>query len=179
MKTSIINIYWGGKNMKKYFVLGVLIIFIFLTFTPYINALDISKESDAGFDIAIIDIIPYLWEPEEGQAKELHFTLEVKNLGDLPYSDWVKYNGTSSFFITNNSYGTAWGGRWGVLDPGESYCPQSGDGLLFVNFIPRIFSLEYKVTPIDSNPDNNYIKQVYLIRGDGIFPFWIRIPFLE
>lgn len=180
MKTNIINIYLGGKNMKKYFVFSVLIIFILSAFTPYINAQDISKESDAGFDIAIIDIFPYLWEPEEGQVKELHFTLEVKNIGDSPTNDVIRYYGNASFFINKKNYGSAWGALLiGVLDPGESWIPKSGAGLLFLNFIPRIFYIEYEVTPLDSNPDNNYIKQVYLIRGDGIFPFWIRIPFLE
>jgi len=67
----------------------------------------------------------------------------------------------------------------GVLYPGETWITKSGDGLLFLNFIPRIFNIEYEMIPIYSNPENNYIKQVYLVRGGGVFLFWKHLPFLD
>ena len=196
MKINIINIYLGGKNMKKYFIFSLIIIFIFSAFTPYIKAVDntnqesivinnlkdisISEEPSKGFDLAILDIVPYFWKEEKGLSGELHLSLEIKNIGDSPTNDVIRYYGNASYFINKKNYGSAWGALlMGVIEPGESWIPKSGAGLLFLNFIPRIFYIEYEITPLDSNPDNNYIKQVYLIRGDGIFPFWIRIPFLE
>ncbi len=181
--------------MKKYFVLCVILLFIVLAFTPYIKAVDlsnrdlidinsnkvtsISEETDMGLDIAVLDIVPYIWKEEKGLLGELRLSLEIKNVGDTPTSGWVKYNGNASYWINNGTYGSAWGGLLGVLDPGETWIPKSGAGLLFVNIIPRIFYIEYEVTPIDSNPDNNYIKQVYLVRGGEIFSFCIHIPLLE
>jgi len=182
--------------MKKYFVLGIIFLFILLAFTPYIKAVyisnkdyidsinikdkNISEISNQGFDLAIIDIIPYIWKEEKGLTGELHLTLEIKNIGDSPTNKVVKYDGNSTYFITKGNYSRAWGALLiGSLEPGETWIPKSGAGLIFLNIIPRIFYIEYEVTPLDSNPDNNYIKQIYLVRGGGIFPFWKYLPFLE
>ena len=182
--------------MKKYIVLCMIILFIFLSFIPYIKAFNISNResidinnfnetkisevTNQGFDLAIVDIVPYIWKEEKGLLGELHLTLEIKNIGDSPTYGVVRYNGNSSYYITKGSYGSAWGALlMGSIDPGESWIPKSSSGLLFLNIIPRIFNIEYEVTPIDSNPDNNYIKQVYLVSGGGIFPYWKHIPILE
>ena len=166
--------------MKKYIVSCMAILFIFLSFTPYIKAVYIVNQETKGFDLAIIDIIPYIWKEEKGLLGELHLTLEIKNIGDSPTNDVIKYYGNASYFINNRHYGKAWGALLiGVLDPGETWIPKSSSGLLFLNLIPRIFNIEYEVTPLDSNPQNNYIKQVYLVKGEGIFPFWKHFPILE
>ena len=181
--------------MKKNFVLVMIILLILLALTPYIKALNLTKDDsidisnnvitsisegyDMGYDFAIIDIVPYIWTPEKGLLGELRFSLEIKNVGDTDYSGWVKYNGNATYFISNNTYGSAWGGILGTFEAGETWVAKSGAGLLFLNFIPRIFYIDYEVTPTDSNPEDNFIKQVYLIRGGGIFSFWIHIPFLD
>jgi hypothetical protein len=181
--------------MRKYIVICIIILFIFLAFTPYIKAFYVSnqdsidtnnfKETNSevpnqGFDLAIIDIVPYIWKEEKGLLGELHLTLEIKNIGDSPTNKVVKYDGNSTYFITKGNYSRAWGALLiGALDPGETWIPKSSAGLIFLNIIPRIFNIEYEVTPLDSNPDNNYIRQVYLVRGGGIFPFWKHIPVLD
>ena len=173
--------------MKKYIVICIFILFILLAFTPYIKAFyiedkdkKISETSNQGFDLAIIDIVPYIWKEEEGQLGELHLTLEIQNIGDAPTNEIVRYDGNSTYFISNRNYSRAWGALLiGSLDPGETWIPKSSAGLIFLNFIPRIFNIEYMVTPLDSNPDNNFIRQVYLVRGGGFFPFWKHIPALE
>jgi len=181
--------------MKKYIVFSIVVLFILIAFTPYIKALYISnqnsfdnyfkdinnnKDSNQGFDLAIIDIVPYIWKEEKGLLGELHLTLEIKNIGDSPTNKVIKYDGNSTYFITKGNYSRAWGALLiGSLDPGETWIPKSSAGLIFLNIVPRIFNIEYEVTPLDSNPDNNYIRQVYLVRGGGIFPFWKHIPTLE
>ncbi|KYK31617.1 MAG: hypothetical protein AYK22_02060 [Thermoplasmatales archaeon SG8-52-3] len=182
--------------MKKYIAFSIFILVLILAFTPYIKAVYISDQenidsinykdkgisevSNQGFDLAIIDIVPYIWNEGKGLSGELHLTLEIKNVGDSSTTSVVRYYGNSSLFISKNQYGSAWGALLlGSLDPGETWIPKSEAGLLFLNFIPRIFYVEYEVFPLDSNPDNNYIKQVYLVRGGGIFPFWKHLPFLE
>ena len=167
--------------MKKYFILAITILVIGAAFTPYIKAENLSKteQSNIGLDIAIIDIIPYIIREENCVLGDLHFTLEIKNIGDVPV-EGVKYFGNSSYYIYKKNYGSAWGGLlMGVLNPGESWIPKGGAGLFFVNYIPRIFSIEYEITPTDSNPDDNYLRQVYLVKGGGLFPFWIHLPFFE
>ena len=182
--------------MKKYIILSIFFLFFLLAFTPYIKAVyisnpdsidsidikdkKISEVSNQGFDLAIIDIVPYIWKEEKGLSGELHLTLEIKNIGNSSTTDVVRYDGNSSYFISKNQYGSAWGALLiGSLDPGETWIPKSEAGLLFLNIIPRIFYVEYEVTPLDSNPENNYIKQVYLVRGGGIFPFWKHISLLD
>jgi len=182
--------------MKKLLVFCTIFLFVFLAFSPYIKAvyntnqesidinnfkdISISEESSKGFDLAIIDIVPYFWKEDKGLSGELHLSLEIKNIGDSPTNDVIRYYGNSSYFINNKNYGSAWGALLiGSLDPGETWIPKSSAGLLFLNFIPRIFYIEYEVTPLDSNPDNNYIKQVYLVRGGGVFPFWKHFSFLD
>ena len=141
------------------------------------EAIELLKKKS--FDLAIIDIIPYIIREENCVLGELYFTLEIKNIGDIPV-EGIKYFGNSSYRFRNKNYGSAWGGLlMGVLNPGEKWIPKGGAGLLFVNYIPSIFSIEYEITPTDSNPDNNYLSQVYLVKGGGLFPFWIRLPFFE
>jgi hypothetical protein len=181
--------------LLKSLVFGIVILFILASFQPNINAVNlteqslmesnddtdssITKNSDMSLDIAILDIVPYLWPKEGSIFGELHLTLKIKNVGNVPVQG-VKYYGNSTYYINNKKYGSAWGELLlGVLDPGEEWIPQSSAGLYFVNFIPRIFNLEYEIFPMDSNPDNNYIKQVYLARGGGIIPFWKHLPMLE
>jgi hypothetical protein len=173
--------------MKKYIVICIIILFILLAFTPYIKAFYVSniekthtETSSQGFDLVIVDIVPYIWKEEKGLLGELHLTLEIKNIGDAPTNKVVKYDGNSTYFISNRNYSRAWGALlMGSLEPGETWIPKSSAGLIFLNIIPRIFNIEYEVTPTDSNPDNNYIRQVYLVRGGGIFPFWKHIPAFE
>lgn len=130
-------------------------------------------------DIAIIGIVPYLYETEDSIFGELHISPIIKNVGTVPVPG-VKYFGNSTNFFKNKKYGSAWGALlFGALDPGEEWIPQNGAGLLFINYFPGIFNIEYEIFPTDSNPDNNKIKQVYLARGGGIIPFWKRLPFLE
>ena len=183
------------NKLIKSWVFGVVILFFLASYLPNIKADNPLKEnliesngdidssttesSDMGLDIAILDIVPYLWEREGYIFGELHLTLIIKNVGTVPVQG-VKYYGNSTYYINNKKYGSAWGGLiFGVLDPGEEWIPQSRAGLYFVNFIPRIFNLEYEIFPMDSNPENNYIKQVYLARGGGIIPFWKHLPSLE
>jgi hypothetical protein len=166
--------------MKKTTIICVFILFVFLALTPYIKAEYISNQQSKGFDLAILDIVPYFCKEEKGPSGELHLSLEIKNIGDSPTNKAVKYFGNASYFINNKHYGSAWGALLlGVLEPGETWIPKSSAGLLFLNFIPRIFYIEYEVTPLDANPDNNYIRQVYLVRGEGIFPFSRHISILE
>ena len=167
--------------MKKFLIFAITILIIGIAFTPYIKAENYSKtyQSNHGLDIAIIDIIPYLIREENCVLGDLYISLEIKNIGDVPV-EGVKYFGNASFWFRNKNYGSAWGALlMGVMDPGESWIPKGGAGLFFVNFIPNIFTIEYEITPTDSNPDNNYIRQVYLVKGGGLFPFWIRLPFFE
>lgn len=139
----------------------------------------VTKPSNIGLDLAIIDNVPYVWNQEDGLSGELHISPEIKNIGDVPV-EGVMYYGNSSYRFNNKNYGSAWGGLlFGVLDPDESWIPQGGAGLWFVNYIPRIFTIEYEVFPMDSTPENNYIRQVWLVKGGGLFPFCMRIPFLE
>jgi hypothetical protein len=166
--------------MKKSIVFCVVILFVLLAFTPFIKAVYVSNQDSKGFDLAIIDIVPYIWKEEKGLLGELHLTLEIKNIGDSPTNKVVRYYGNSSYFISKNNYSRAWGALLiGSLEPGETWIPKSSAGLLFLNIVPRIFYIEYEVTPIDSNPDNNYIRQVYLVKGGGIFPIHKHLPILE
>jgi len=71
------------------------------------------------------------------------------------------------------------GGRWGIFNPGVAWIPKSGHGLLFLNYLPRIFHIEFEITPTDSNPENNRLEQVYLIWGNHLIPFWRHLPLLE
>jgi hypothetical protein len=179
----------------KSLVTGIILLFVILSFIPNIEANHLVREnfenlnndtessdkktSEMGMDIAIIGIIPYLEETEDTIFGELHITPIIKNVGDVPVKG-VKYFGNSTFYFRNKKYGSAWGGLLlGGLNPGDEWIPQSGAGLWFVNFYPGIFNIEYEIFPTDSNPDNNKIKQVYLVRGGGIIPFWRRLPLLE
>jgi hypothetical protein len=181
--------------MRKYIVVCIVVLLFILGFTPYIKAVYVPNQESTfvnnfkqtkipetinqGFDLAILDIVPYIWEEEEGQS-ELHLTLEIKNIGDSTTTGMVKYDGNSSYFLTKGNYSRAWGALLiGSLDPGEIWIPKASAGLIFLNIIPRIFTLEYEVTPLDSNPDNNYIRQVYFIKGGGIIPLWKHLPVLE
>ncbi|MCK5030178.1 MAG: hypothetical protein KAR64_01800 [Thermoplasmatales archaeon] len=181
--------------LLKSLVFGIVLLFVLTSSQPNINAVNLTEQSlmefnsdidssitessDMSLDIAILDIIPYLWPKERSIFGELHLTLKIKNVGNVPVQG-VKYYGNSTYYINNKKYGSAWGGLLlGVLDPGEEWIPQSSAGLYFVNFVPRIFNLEYEIFPMDSNPDNNYIRQVYLARGGRIIPFCKRIPLLE
>ena len=181
--------------LLKTLIFGIALSFVIVSFTPNIKAVNTAKQSlielnrdkdstitkshNIGFDLAIIDIVPYLWQKKGSLFGELHLSLEIKNVGDAPV-EGVKYYGNSTYYIENKKYGSAWGGLlMGVLDPGESWIPKSGAGLLFINFIPRIFTIEYEIFPTDSNPENNYIRQVYLVRGGGIIPFYKHLPVLE
>jgi hypothetical protein len=174
----------------------MVVFLLFLGFTPYIKAVyitnqnsddidnfketTISETPNQGFDLAILDIVPYIWKEDEGLLGELHLTLEIKNIGDSPTTSIVRYDGNSSYFLTKGNYSRAWGALLiGSLDPGETWIPKSSAGLIFLNIIPRIFTIEYEVTPLDSNPDNNYIRQVYLVKGGGIIPLWKHLPVLE
>ena len=124
-------------------------------------------------------IVPYIYHNEFTNKTELHFTPEIKNIGDIPFSGTLNYDGNSSYWINNQYHSRAWGFRWGALDPDETWIPKSGAGVLIYNYFPRIFSIEFEITPIDSNPNNNYIRQVFLAKGKGIFPIWMHLPFLE
>ena len=184
------------QNMLfKSLVIGIILLFVILSFIPNIEADQVERQSfeylhndevssdvvtsDMGMDIAIIGLIPYLWKTEDTIFGELHIKPIIKNVGNVPVQG-VKYFGNSTFYFRNKKYGRAWGALLlGVLDPGEEWIPQSGAGLWFVNFYPGIFNIEYEIFPIDSTPDNNKIKQVYLARGGGIIPFWKRLPLLE
>ena len=184
------------KNMLiKSLVFQIIILFVISSFVPNIVAdqptKNILKElnseiyssetesSDMSMDIAIIGIVPYLWKTDDTIFGELHITPIIKNVGNVPVQG-VKYWGNSTFYFQNKKYGRAWGALLlGVLDPGEEWIPQSGAGLLFVNFFPGIFNIEYEIFPTDSNPDNNKINQVYLARGGGIIPFWKHLPLLD
>jgi len=182
--------------MRKYIVVCMVVLLLILGFTSYIKAVYISNEElidinniketiisetpNQGFDLAIIDIIPYIWKEEKGPLGELHLTLEIKNIGDSPTTSIVRYYGNSSYFLTKGNYSRAWGALLiGSLDPGETWIPKSSAGLIFLNIIPRIFTIEYEVTPLDSNPENNYIRQVYFVKGGGIIPLSKHLPFLE
>jgi hypothetical protein len=179
----------------KSLIFGIVLLFVIASFIPNIEALNPTKQSlielnsdidsttteksDRSLDLAIIDIVPYLYPKEGSIFGELHLSLKIKNVGTSPVQG-VKYYGNSTYFFNNKRYGSAWGGLlMGVLEPGEVWIPESGAGLLFINFKPRIFNIEYEIFPIDSNPENNYIKKVYLVRGGGIIPFWLPLPFLE
>jgi hypothetical protein len=164
--------------MKKY-LLVFLILIIAATFSYSINATNISHQSNVAVDIAIIDIVPYIYQNEYTNKTELHFTPEIKNIGDTPFGGTINYDGNSSYWINNQYHSRAWGFRWGALDPGEIWIPKSGAGVLIYNFFPRIFIIEFEITPTDSNPDNNYIRQVFLAKGKGIFPIWKHLPLLE
>ena len=181
--------------MKKYFALGFIVLVIGAAFTPYIKAVNlsdpdsiemnsditssVSEESDMGLDLAILDIVPYFWYPDNPYFGVLRISLEIKNVGETPCSGWVRYYGNASYRINNKVYSRAWGGRWGEFGPGESWFPESGHGLRFKNFFPRIFYIEFEIFPMDSNPENNHLRQVYLVRGGGLLPFCKRIPLLE
>jgi hypothetical protein len=163
--------------MKKYIVLCIFILVVFSAFAPYIKA---TETPNKGFDLAIIDIVPYIWKEEKGLLGELHLSPEIQNIGDTSTTDTVRYDGNSSYYITKSNYSRAWGALLiGSLEPGETWIPKSGAGLVFLNFIPRIFILEYEVTPLDSNPDNNYIRQVYFITGGGLVKLCMSLPFLK
>lgn len=184
------------QNMLiKSLILGTIILFILASFQPNIEAVEPSDQSlielnsnkdssdtessDRSMDIAILDIVPYLYPKEGSIFGELHLTLKIKNIGSVPVQN-VKYFGNSTFYFRNYKYGSAWGALlMGVIDPGEEWIPQSGAGLYFVNFLPGIFILEYEIFPMDSNPENNYIRKVYMARGGGIVPFWKHLPMLE
>jgi len=184
------------QNMLiKGLVYFIILLLVILSFIPIIEADQIGKQSinelnndtgsshtqasDIGMDIAIIGIVPYLYETEDTVFGELHISPIIKNIGSVPVSG-VKYFGNSTFYFKNTKYGRAWGSLLlGVLEPGEEWIPQSGAGLWFVNFFPGIFNIEYEIFPTYSNPDNNKINQVYLARGGGIIPFWKRLPLLE
>jgi hypothetical protein len=132
-----------------------------------------------GFDLAIIDNVPYLWNQDDCLLGELHISPEIKNIGDAPVGG-VRYYGNASYRFNNKNYGSAWGELlYGSLDPGDSWIPSGGAGLWFINFVPRIFIIEYEVFPIDSTPENNYIKQAWLIKGSGLLPFYMHLPFFE
>jgi hypothetical protein len=181
--------------MKKYLIIGVIIIFVVNTFTLSISAINssnhnfvtkvnynvpsISESFNSGFDIAILDIVPYMWYPNNSLSGQLRLSPEIKNVGDASFSGWIKYYGNASFFINNKVYSYAWGAKWGIFNPGVTWSPKSGHGILFVNYFPRIFRIEFEIYPIDSNPENNRLEQVYFIWGSNIFPFWRHLPLLE
>ena len=181
--------------MKKYLKINIIIIFIIILSSPINNAINsskhnltkmsndtianISETSITGPDIAIVEIVPYIWYPNNSLFGQLRFSLEIKNVGDTSIYGWIKYYGNASFFINNKFYSNAWGGRWGYFNPGLIWIPKSVHGLLFINYMPRIFHIEFEITPTDSNPENNRIEQVYLIWGNHLIPFWRHLPLLE
>ena len=91
--------------MRKYIVVCMVVLLFILGFTPYIKAVYVPNQESTfvnnfketkipetinqGFDLAILDIVPYIWEEEEGQS-ELHLTLEIKNIGDSTTTGMVK-----------------------------------------------------------------------------------------
>jgi len=144
----------------------------------YLNS-SITEKSEVGFDLEIIDIVPYLWEKEGTLFGVLRISVEIKNIGNAPVYG-AKYFANSSYFLNNKRYGSSWGSMlMGSIEPGETWIPKGGAGLFFVNYIPRIFNIEFEVSPTDSTPDNNYIRQIYLARGGGLVPFYKHMPLLE
>ena len=103
--------------MKKYLEIGITLVIILITFIPIINAMNpsitniikINKDnsqnktqlSNIGLDISIVDIMPYIWYPNNSQIGQLRLSLEIKNIGDTSYFGWVKYYGNASYFINN------------------------------------------------------------------------------
>ncbi|KYK28378.1 hypothetical protein AYK20_01345 [Thermoplasmatales archaeon SG8-52-1] len=181
--------------MKKYLLFNIILIIILILSSPIIisikstkqdiiktnnvNIVNIYETSNIGLDLAIIDIIPYVWYPNGSQFGQLRISLELKNIGNASFYGWIKYYGNASFFINNKFYSYAWGGRWGYFNPDNKWIPKSGHGLLFVNYLPRIFHIEFEITPTDSNPENNKFEQVYLVWANRLFPFWRHMPILE
>lgn len=178
------------KKILKCFIFGIVLFLLVVSFTPNIKSVNITEQksdlnspnadkSEIGYDLEIVDIVPYLWEKEGTLFGVLRISVEIKNVGNSPVYG-AKYFANSSYFINNKRYGFSLGEMlMGSIEPGESWIPKGGAGLFFVNYIPRIFNIEFEVFPTDSTPDNNYIRQVYLARGGGLVPFYKHMPFLE
>jgi hypothetical protein len=184
------------KNIiKKSLIFSIILLFFLVSFTQNIiairqknnNIIDMNSDfkptntesSKIGFDLAIIDLVPYLEEKEGSLFGKLHITPEIKNVGNT-FVGGVKYFGNATYYFLNTRYSSSWGAiLLGGLDPGETWIPKGGAGCIFLNFLPGIFTIEYEVYPLDSNPDNNYIRQVYIARGGGIVPFWKHLSILE
>ena len=174
----------------KSLIFGIAFLLFIASFTPNIKSVNLTEQnkdlnapitgkSEMGFDLEIVDIVPYLWEKEGTLFGVLRISVEIKNVGNAPIYG-AKYFANSSYFINNKRYGSSWGSMLvGSIEPGETWIPKGGAGLFFVNYIPRIFNIEFEVSPTDSTPENNYIKQVYLARGGGLVPFYKHMLFLE
>ena len=175
--------------LKRLIVSMILLLFL-ASFTPNIKSVNITEQnsdlnshitdkSEIGYDLEIVDIYPYLWEKEGTLFGVLRISVEIKNVGNSPVYG-AKYFANSSYFLNNKRYGSSWGAMLaGSIEPGETWIPKGGAGLFFVNYFPWIFNIEFEISPIDSTPDNNYIRQVYLVRGGGLIPFYRHMPFLE
>jgi len=173
--------------LYKVLVIGIIILFVGVSFSPVIIAVDLSNQdsvklnnntssvldiSGNGYDIAIVEIIPYYFADDEPTYfHNLYFGPKIMNIGDAPYTGKTGYTAVAINLRYNEVEDTFETIRGGGLEPGESWSASRGYGLEFEGYyFPTLFSLQFFVTPTDSNPENNYFEDKYLIWGGFFAP---------
>jgi len=178
---------------RKGLVVGIIVLFIGIAFSPNIIAVDLSKQvsvelnsntpssvseaSNKGYDLALVDITPYEFWGYEPDMFILCFGGTVKNVGDTEFTGNVGYS-AKAINLRNNKQETQCVVRKnGGLKPGESWSHNYGGyGLRFWGpYWPTPFSLQFTAGNIDSNPENNYLEEKYLIWGGFPGPSYKRI----
>ncbi len=133
---------------------------------------------DEGPDLALVDIIPYKDYPIDPNFHDLLFGAKIKNVGDVQFNGDFGYTAVAINLRNGKEEITHWTRTSGSLKPGSSWKNSwGGQGLKFDLICgPTLFSLQFTATPSDSNPENNYREETYLISRGLFGNEYIYIP---
>ena len=179
------------RLFRKGLVIGIIVLFIGMAYSPNIIAVDLSKQlsvelssnttssgsktSNKGYDIAVLDIVPYRYYPTPHPFGILVFTAQVTNVGDVTITGEINYDAVAINLRNNKVEETAWAMCVG-LPIGASWIPRYGCGLEFNSiYFPTYYSLQFTATPLDSNPEDNYLEKTYLIWGGFLGPVQYKL----
>jgi hypothetical protein len=166
---------------KKSIVIGIILLLLGIgihpAFAMYTKTSSVSEIHNKGVDLALAEIIPYKYYELDPNGYILIFGPRIKNVGDEDYNGDIGYTGVAINLRNNKEVDTCQIKYSGSLKAGESYYDNLG-GLIFEvgPLIPTLYSLRFTATPSDSNPDNNYREETYLIRAGLWGPEYIYIP---
>jgi len=169
-----------SKLYCKILAVGIIVLFIGVgihsAFAMYTKTSSFSEIHNKGVDIALVDIIPYEYYEVDPNHYILLFGAKVKNVGDEDYNGDIGYTAVAINLMNNKEAGTSFTIRSGGLKSGKSWYNNFHGLIVDVGFIPTLYSLRFTAIPSDSNPENNYLEETYLIR-DGLFGAeYIYIP---
>jgi hypothetical protein len=155
------------KMLYKTLVVGVIVLFIGLTFTPSLNADIINNEnvSDTVPDLEITDIYPYYYT--DSLNRRLCFSMYILvKLAD--YTGMIRVRGELKLFgivpIEPDSRGI---GISGTFKEGKTIIHERGYWMALNRVPPGIYSVSFQLYPEEpeENKLNNQLTEYYFIVG--------------